>query len=397
MPYKRKQFDVLSSRLEEKRRFIQVLAGPRQSGKTTLAQQFAAASEIPVHVISADDPEAHGRTWLQQQWEVGRGQARDAGKQGSVLVIDEVQKLPAWSETVKRLWDEDSASHIPLKVLILGSAPLLIHQGLSESLAGRFEIVRSTHWSFTEMRDAFGWSLDQYIYFGGYPGSAGLISDENRWKRYILDSMVETTLSRDILQLQRIDKPALLRQLFNIGCSYSGQILSYTKIVGQLQDAGNTTTLAHYLELLGAAGIMVGLHKYAGQKVRQRGSSPKFQTLNNAFVTCQSELTFQQARKDHSYWGRLAESAVGAHLVNESHSESAGIFYWREGQKEVDYVVKRGRSLSAIEVKSGIEEGLLSGLDEFSKKFRPKRVLLVGPGGVSLDQFLGNPIGKWID
>jgi len=397
MPYRRKQFDVLSSRLEEKRRFIQVLSGPRQSGKTTLAQQFAAASEIPVHVISADDPEAHGRRWLQQQWEVGRGQARDAGKQGSVLVIDEVQKLSAWSETVKRLWDEDSASHIPLKVLILGSAPLLIHQGLSESLAGRFEIVRSTHWSFAEMRDAFGWSLDQYIYFGGYPGSAGLISDENRWKRYILDSMVETTLSRDILQLQRIDKPALLRQLFNIGCSYSGQILSYTKIVGQLQDAGNTTTLAHYLELLGAAGIMVGLHKYAGQKVRQRGSSPKFQTLNNAFVTCQSELTFQQARKDHSYWGRLAESAVGAHLVNESHSESAGIFYWREGQKEVDYVVKRGRSLSAIEVKSGIEEGLLSGMDEFSKKFRPKRVLLVGSGGISLDQFLGNAIGKWID
>jgi predicted AAA+ superfamily ATPase len=350
-----------------------------------------------VHVISADDPEAHGRTWLQQQWEVGRGQARDAGKQGSVLVIDEVQKLPAWSETVKRLWDEDSATHIPLKVLILGSGPLLIHHGLSESLAGRFEIVRSTHWSFAEMRDAFGWSLDQYIYFGGYPGSAGLISDENRWKRYILDSMVETTLSRDILQLQRIDKPALLRQLFNIGCSYSGQILSYTKIVGQLQDAGNTTTLAHYLELLGAAGIMVGLHKYAGQEVRQRGSSPKFQTLNSAFVTCQSELTFQQARKDHSYWGRLVESAVGAHLVNESHSESAEIFYWREGQKEVDYVVKRGRSLSAIEVKSGIEEGLLSGLDEFSKKFRPKRVLLVGSGGVSLDQFLGNAIGKWID
>jgi predicted AAA+ superfamily ATPase len=247
------------------------------------------------------------------------------------------------------------------------------------------------------MRDAFGWSLDQYIFFGGYPGSAGLIGDENRWKRYILDSMVETTLSRDILQLQRIDKPALLRQLFNVGCSYSSQILSYTRIVGQLQDAGNTTTLAHYLDLLGAAGIMVGLHKYAGQKVRQRGSSPKFQTLNNAFITCQSELSFEQARKDHSYWGRLAESAVGAHLVNESQSESAEVYYWREGQKEVDYVVKRGRSLSAIEVKSGTEDGNLSGMDEFSKKFKPKRVLLVGSGGVSLDQFLGKGIQKWIE
>jgi len=397
MRYKRKQFEVLTSRLQEKRRFIQVLAGPRQSGKTTLAQQVAAASEIPVHVISADDPKAHGRTWLQQQWEVGRGQARDAGRGGSVLIIDEVQKVQAWSESVKRLWDEDTASHTPLKLLILGSAPLLIHQGLTESLAGRFEIVRSTHWSFAEMRDAFGWSLDQYIYFGGYPGSAGLIHDEIRWKRYILDAMVETTLSRDILQLQRIDKPALLRQLFNVGCSYSGQILSYTKMVGQLQDAGNTTTLAHYLDLLGAAGIMVGLHKYAGQRVRQRGSSPKFQTLNNAFVTCQSELSFRQARKDLAYWGRLTESAVGAHLVNGSHSEGSVVYYWREGHHEVDYVVKRGRAISAIEVKSGIEDGGLSGMDEFSRKFKPKRVLLVGSGGVSLDQFLGDPVGKWIE
>ncbi len=397
MTYRRKQFEVLVARLQEKRRFIQVLAGPRQSGKTTLAQQVASASDLPVHVVSADDPEAHGRAWLQQQWEIGRGQTRDAGKQGSVLVVDEVQKLPAWSETVKRLWDEATASRTPLKLLILGSAPLLIHQGLSESLTGRFEVVRSTHWSYSEMRDAFGWSLDQYIYFGGYPGSAGLISDEDRWKRYILDSMVETTLSRDILQLQRIDKPALLRQLFNVGCSYSSQILSYTNLVGQLQDAGNTTTLAHYLDLFGAAGIMVGLHKYAGQRVRQRGSSPKFQTLNNAFITCQSELSFEQARKDHSYWGRLAESAVGAHLVNESQSGSSEVYYWREGQKEVDYVVKRGKSITAIEVKSESERGVLSGMDEFSRKFKPKRMLLIGSGGIELHKFLGNGIGKWIE
>jgi len=350
-----------------------------------------------VHVVSADDPEAHGRAWLQQQWEVGRGQARDSGKLGGVLIIDEVQKVPAWSETVKRLWDEDTASRVQLKLLILGSAPLLIHHGLSESLAGRFEVVRSTHWSYAEMRDAFGWSLDQYLYFGGFPGSAALIGDENRWKKYILDSMVETTLSRDIIQLQRIDKPALLRQLFNVGCSYSGQILSYTKIVGQLQDAGNTTTLAHYLDLLEAAGMMAGLHKYAGQKIRQRASSPKFQTLNNAFITCQTELSFGEARKEHSYWGRLVESAVGAHLVNESRTESAEVYYWREGQKEVDYVVKRGRSLTAIEVKSRTEEGNLSGMDEFSKKFKPQRVLLVGSGGIALDRFLGNGIGKWIE
>ncbi len=396
MTYKRKEFGVLSSRLHEKRRFIQVLAGPRQSGKTTLAQQVAAASEIPVRFISGDDPDSHGRVWLQQQWEVARAEARNAGKWGSVLMIDEVQKLPTWSENVKKLWDEDSAARVPLKILILGSAPLLIHLGLTESMAGRFEIIRSTHWSYGEMRDAFGWSLDQFVYFGGYPGSADLIDDENRWKRYILDSMVETTLSRDILQLQRIDKPALLRQLFHVGCSYSGQILSFTKMVGQLQDAGNTTTLAHYLELLGAAGMIVGLHKYAGQKVRQRGSSPKLQALNGAFITCQSELSFEEAKKDHKYWGRLVESAVGAHLVNESHAERLGVYYWREGSKEVDFVLKKGKSVSAIEVKSGQAPRPTSGTDEFSKKFKPKKLLLVGSEGISLEKFLGNPISKWI-
>jgi uncharacterized protein len=397
MVYKRNQFRVLTSRVHEKRRFMQVLAGPRQSGKTTLAEQVAAACEIPVHFISADDPVAHGRVWLDQQWELARIQAREAGKAGSLLIVDEIQKVPAWSETVKRLWDEDSSSRVPLRVLLLGSAPLLIQKGLTESPTGRFEVIRSTHWSYGEMRDAFGWSLDQFIFFGGYPGAADLVSDENRWKRYVLDSMVETTLSRDILQLQRIDKPALLRELFNVGCAYSGQILSYTKIVGQLQDAGNTTTLAHYLELLAAAGMMVGLHKYAGQKVRQRGSSPKFQVLNNAFINARSELSFEQARKDPSYWGRLVESAVGAHLVNEAQSEGIGVYYWREGQKEVDFVLKKGRSLAAIEVKSGQEGGALSGIDEFSKAFRPRKLLLIGAGGISLTKFLSESIMKWID
>jgi predicted AAA+ superfamily ATPase len=396
MVYKRKQFKLLTSRLLEKRRFIQVLAGPRQSGKTTVAMQVADALDIPVRFVSADDPEALGRVWLEQQWDISRTEAKAAGKEGSVLIIDEIQKVPAWSETAKRLWDEDTAKRIPLRVLILGSAPLLIHQGLTESLAGRFEIIRSTHWSYGEMRDAFEWSLDQYLYFGGYPGAADLITDETRWKRYILDSMVEATLSRDILQMKRIDKPALLRQLFNVACAYSGQILSYTKIVGQLQDAGNTTTLAHYLELLGAAGMTVGLHKYAGQKVRQRGSSPKFQVLNGAFMTCQSELSFAQAKGDHAFWGRLVESAVGAHLVNESYSEGLGVFYWREGEKEVDFVVKRGSSLTAIEVKSVPGQSALSGMKEFASRFNPKGKLLVGGDGIRVEEFLGKPLTNWV-
>lgn len=396
MAYKRTQTDLLTARLQEKRRFIQVLAGPRQSGKTTIAQQVAAASKLPSRFISADDPEAHGRVWLQQQWESARTEARDAGKDGSILIIDEVQKLPDWSEAVKRLWDEDTRTRVPLKVLILGSAPLLILHGLTESLAGRFEMVRSTHWTFAEMRDAFGWSLDQFIYFGGYPGSAGLINDEERWKRYILDSMIETTLSRDILLLQRVDKPALLRQLFNVGCSYSGQILSYTRLVGQLQEAGNTTTLAHYLDLLGRAGMVVGLQKYAGQKVRQRGSSPKFQVLNGALITCQTGMSFAQARNDHAYWGKLVESAVGAHLVNGSSLAGFEVSYWREGHKEVDFVLNRGKNLVGIEVKSGRSGYPRSGMEEFSNAFAPVKALLVGGDGIPLEQFLSLPAKKWI-
>lgn len=394
--FKRAPFQILKSRLEERRRFIQVLAGPRQSGKSTLARQVAEALASPVRMISADDPDARGRTWLEQQWEVARIQARESHKSGSVLIVDEAQKIPAWPEQIKRLWDEDTAAKLPLKLLVLGSAPLLIQKGLTESLTGRFEIIRLTHWSYSEMKTAFDWNLDQYVFFGGYPGAAELIKDEDRWKRYILESMIETTLSRDLLQLNRVDKPVLLRQLFSLGCSYSSQILSYNKIVGQLQDAGNTTTLAHYLELLDQAGMLTGLHKYAGQKVRQRGSSPKFIALNNAFISAQSDLSLAGAKADPAYWGRLAESAVGAHIVNESRSQSCEAFYWREGSAEVDFIVKRGKSITALEVKSGREISNKSGMDEFSKLFRPKQVLLVGTGGISLDQFLAEPLSHWI-
>ena len=395
--YKRKPFELLKKRLQERRRFIQVLAGPRQSGKTTLARQVAEALVCPVKFISADDPDARGRVWLEQQWEIARIQARQTGRAGSVLIIDEIQKIPAWSELVKRFWDEDTAADLSLRLLVLGSAPLLIQKGLTESLTGRFEVIRLTHWSLSEMKAAFSWTLEQFVFFGGYPGAADLIHDEDRWKRYILDSMIEPTLSRDIFQLSRVDKPALLRQLFNLGCSYSGQVLSYTKIVGQLQDAGNTTTLAHYLELLGAAGMLVGLQKFAGQKVRQRGSSPKFQVLNNALISAHSEMSLAQTKDDPAAWGRRVESAVGGHLVNQGQTGGLSVLYWRDGDREVDYVVKRGRTITAIEVKTGKEESSLSGMDGFAKKFHPKRMLLVGTGGISLTQFLGEPIERWID
>ena len=276
--FKRPVFKTIVQRTREPRRFIQVLGGPRQTGKTTLARQLIEEIDQPSHYGSADEPALKGIGWLEEQWEIGRIRAKSAGRsKRGVLVLDEVQKIPGWSEAVKHLWDEDTAAGLQLRVIVLGSSPLLLHRGLAESLAGRFEIIPITHWSLAEMRDAFGWGLDQYIYHGGYPGSAGLIQDHDRWCRYIIDSLVETTISRDILLMTRVDKPALLRRLFELGCTYSGQILSYQKMLGQLDDVGNTTTLAHYLGLLDGAGILAGLQKFAGQAVRRRASSRRWQ------------------------------------------------------------------------------------------------------------------------
>ncbi|MCD4670558.1 MAG: AAA family ATPase, partial [Actinomycetia bacterium] len=248
--YKRPIYSKILKRIKEKRQFIQVLAGPRQVGKTTLARQIINDYKSPIHYASADEPTLRDRSWLNQQWDIARLKIAEEKKSVALLIIDEVQKVSGWSETVKRLWDEDTANKTNLKVILLGSSPLLMQKGLTESLAGRFETIPVMHWSFAEMRDCFNIALERYIYFGGYPGAARLIINRQRWRQYILDSLIETTISRDILLMTRVDKPALLRRLFHLGCEYSGQILSYQKMIGQLQDAGNTTTLAHYLELL---------------------------------------------------------------------------------------------------------------------------------------------------
>src|ERR1700733_10703457 len=309
-------FQQLLKRLQEPRQFIQVLLGPRQVGKTTLALQVGEAIGRPCHYISADLAALQDLTWIQQQWEVAR-QKSDPQK-GGLLIVDEVQKIPHWSEIIKSLWDQDTRRHVNLSVMILGSSPWLMQKGLSESLAGRFEMIPITHWPFSEMKRAFHWSLDHYLYFGGYPGAATLATedDPSRWMNYINDSLIEMTLSRDILLMTQVNKPALLRRLFQLGCMYSGQILSFSKILGELQDAGNTTTLAHYLDLLSGAGLLTGMQKFAQQPVRQRGSSPKLLVYNTALMTAQSAKTFKQAKADHVFWGRLVESAVGAYLLN---------------------------------------------------------------------------------
>lgn len=393
--HKRPIYQFLLKRLQEPRRFIQALLGPRQVGKTTLALHVSEAIKKPCHYISADLATLQNLAWLQQQWEVARMMAKG---QGALLIIDEVQKIPHWSETIKALWDADSCMKTDLSVMILGSSPWLMQKGLTESLAGRFEVIPITHWSYGEMSETFGWSLDRYIYFGGYPGAATLAdeNDPSRWINYISESLIETTISRDILLMTQVNKPALLRRLFQLACAYSGQILSYSKTLGELQDAGNTTTLSHYLELLAGAGLVCGLQKYASQKVRQKGSSPKFMVFNTALMSASVGINFQAAKEDGKYWRRIAASSVGAYLLNSIRGTDINLFYWREEDKEVDFVLKKGSNLTAIEVKSGYDAMRKSGVDHFVKQFQPSRILLVGPQGIPLEQFLKTSVHELI-
>lgn len=396
--FQRAQIQVLQARCLEPRRWLQWVTGPRQVGKTTLVQQLINTLQqdhgMSARWVTADAQGAQGEAWLIAQWETARQAALSSGQ--ALLAIDEVQKIPNWSEQVKRLWDEDTARGVPLRVIVLGSAPLLLQAGLSESLAGRFERLHLPHWSLSEMQQAFGISLEDYLFFGAYPGATPLINDPERWRRYVVDSLIETTITRDILMMTRIHKPALMRRLFDLGCQHSGQIMSYTKMTGQLQDAGNTTTLAHYLELLAHAGLLTGLSRFAGTAQRQRASSPKFQVFNTALLSALSGLTPSQARQDKAWYGRLVESAVGAHLANVAAQGDVELFYWRQGDKEVDFVIRHAGKVAAIEVKSTAEPASRSGLEAFVQAFKPDRVLMVGGDGIPLEAFLQEPVQQWL-
>lgn len=387
--YHRPLDSELGKRLVASRSFIQVVAGPRQVGKTTSVTHVLEASPMASHYASADSPATHTPVWIAQQWEAARALATGGP---AILALDEVQKVPGWSDQVKALWDEDSRNGTDLRVVLLGSSPLLMQSGLSDSLAGRFETLRWTHWTFPECRAAFGWDVETFLFFGGYPGAARLVDDVERWRSYVVDSLIETTLSRDILLMTRVDKPALLRQLFALACDYSGQILSYNKMLGQLRDAGNATTLAHYLRLLEGAGLVAGLPKYTGTAVRRRASSPKLQVMNTALMTALSGRTPDEVRDDTAWRGRLVESAVGAHLLAQSAAGGMTLGYWREGNDEVDFVVETREALHAIEVKSGPVSNRPKGLEAFVKAYPEAKPVVVGDGGVALVQFLtGTP------
>lgn len=394
MTYIRKQFDTLKIRILEPRKFMQVLAGPRQVGKSTLVGQVLDSMDIPHSVEVADAVDPKDSDWIHRVWESARATMMIRGEQERLLVIDEIQKIENWSEVVKKEWDSDTRNRINLKVVLLGSSRLLLRKGLTESLAGRFELIRLGHWSFQEMHAAFGVTLDQYIYFGGYPGPAELIGDEKRWRKYIKDSLVAPAIEKDVIMTSNIYKPALMKQLFELGCGYSAEILSLTKLMGQLQDAGNVTTLASYLEILDQCALLTSLQKYAKDDARKRGSIPKYQVYNNALLTAYKGRSFLNDRTDARLWGRWVESAVGAHLLSMAEELDYQMYYWREPARikngkdmEIDFIVVNDGEVTAIEVKSG-RRGMNSGLPAFVEAFHPKRAFVVGTGGVSLDDFL---------
>ena len=422
MTYEREQVSTLLGRLKEAPDRLTCITGPRQTGKTTMVRQALGRIDRPSRYLAVDEPEPHtlpaflgndadslassgtltvsttaerDSGWLVREWERARV-AAERSERGFVLAVDEVQKIPDWSEAVKGLWDADRRHGRRLHVILLGSAPLLMQRGMTESLAGRYETIRLAHWSFAEMSAAFDFDLASYVYFGGYPGAAPLVGEEGRWRAYVVDAIIEPNIERDILAIQRVDKPVLLKRLFEVGAEYSGQILSFTKMLGQLQDAGNTTTLTRYLDLLANAGLIAGLPNFAGSPHRRRASIPKLNVLNTALMSALSGYTFEEAKADRSFWGRLVESAVGAHLFNSGVPELR-LHYWRHRSREVDFVLSRGPRLAAVEVKSGARRTRLSGLEGFGEQFGGAATILAGEGGVPLAEFLSVPAREWLD
>jgi len=389
---KREQYQSFKERIEDSRLFIQLLTGPRQVGKTTLIKQILDDISIDSMYLSADAMGNTSKYWISQQWEIARIKLSQSPKKEIVLVFDEIQKIDNWSEIVKKEWDSDTQNNINLKLVLLGSSRLQLQKGLTESLTGRFENTFLPHWSFQEMQEAFDFDENQYIWFGGYPGMAPIINDEKRWKEYIIGSLIETSISKDILMMNRIDKPVLLKRLFELGCLYSGQILSFSKIVGQLQDAGNTTTLSNYLKLLDSAGMLTGIEKTYTEKIRTRASSPKFQVYNNALMNALKDETFHTAMNQPQIWGRIVESAVGAHLLNYARSEGYILEYWRHRNDEIDFVIRYDNRIIGIEVKTNAIFKT-SGMFAFGKEFNPYKVLLVGDAGLPVGEFLKiNPV-----
>lgn len=391
--YKRAEYQLIKKRIEEPRKFIQVVMGARQIGKSTVVKQVLKDLDAPYQLFSADNVPTTNSAWISDSWAAVRSLKESKGWESMILVIDEIQKISNWSEVVKKEWDDDTFHDRDIKVLLLGSSRVLLEKGLSESLAGRFEEIRMSHWSYPEMRDCFGFSLDQYLFYGGYPGAASLIDDDDRFSQYIQSAIIEATINKDILMDTPISKPALLRQTFELGAAYSGELLSMNKMLGSLQDAGNTVTLTGYINLLDESGLLCGLQKFSMDMARRRASIPKLQVYNNALKMVYSPLSFEQSILDRKSWGRTFESGIGAYLVSQAFVHRFEVFYWREKDAEVDFVLRKNGSVVAIEVKSNAEKRT-EGLDKFRQMFKPQAAFIVGDGGIGAEDFLSMDLKK---
>lgn len=388
--FKRAQVEVLAQRMQEPEVLtMQFVVGPRQTGKSTMITQALELAGMPSHFVSSDEAPLPDAEWIAREWQQARNMTA-GGTRPVVLCVDEVQNVSGWARRVKALWDQDRREHTPLHVVLSGSSSLLLHKGMEDSLMGRFEVIRSAQWSFAECREAFGFSLDDYLYYGGYPGAAPFAKDQRRWAAYLRDAIVEPTISKDVLELGEVRKPALMRALFRLGCAYSGQELSYNKMLGQLQDGGNTATLAGYLDLLSKAGMLSAVPKYADKEITKRRSSPRLMVHDTSLMTALSDKGQDEFLARGELRGHLVESAVGAYLLARAAAEGFEVMWWRDGQREVDFVVRDGSALSAIEVKGGAESRQ-SGMAAFLDEHPGARRLVVGgtsSGACGIEEFL---------
>lgn len=361
---KRDFVGTLEERLREKAPLIQVILGPRQVGKTTGVQMLSGFANS-IHYVSADDALSQTADWITEQW-----QAAKLVSDAPILIIDEIQKVLHWSERIKALWDAEKRKGGTIKLVLLGSSSLSLYRGLDESLTGRFEVIPVPHWSYFESQKQFDFTLDQYLIFGGYPASAQFIGNFRRWQTYLKSSIIETVVGKDILRQNTVRKPALFRQAFELLSAYPAQEVSYNKLLGQLQDQGNTDLIKHYIELYEGAFLFRSIQKYSGSVVKQKASSPKI------FPLCPALCSFKSGAKDlldPEIRGRAFEAAVGAEL-----SKLGGeLYYWR-GRAELDYVYVNGRELLAIEVKSGRKKSA-KGLSEFLKEYPRAKPVFITP------------------
>lgn len=378
--YTRLDYQRCLARLEARLRepapgLIQLLAGPRQVGKTTLLMELRERLGQAALYAAADGPEAALPGFWERLWAEAARVSR-AGR--AVLLLDEIQHLPDWASRLKGEWDRVRRQGLPVHVIATGSSALHLGRGSRESLAGRFERLTLSHWSARALAETFHIPLEEatqaVVATGSYPGTFRLRNDSPRWTAYLRDAIVEPAIGRDILALALVRKPALLRQVFAFCASSPAEIVSLQKIQGQLQDAGALETVAHYLHLLKEAFLVAPLEKHTTRPGRRRAAPPKLVTLNNALLAAADLRGVPDPSTEPARFGAWVENACLAFAWNRGQR----VTYWREEPLEVDAVLEGSWGRWAIEITTGaVSLGELRGLAEFTRRHPRYRPLLL--------------------